>query len=343
MVSRAVEPACGTAQSSSTSDLGRQLRLPMVDEARVAVQQMLDGIEPSIGLKRRAKQRAWGNGMRPSPTVHRVYKADARTMPGMGDQDAHLVVTSPPYFNLVEYETEVGDRQLGNWGDYQTFLDALDEVWRKCFERLVLGGRMCVVVGDVCVARRKGGRHHVIPLHADISVRCRKIGFDYLTPVIWSKIANASTEVGGSNRFLGKPSEPNGIIKNDIEYILMFRKPGKYRKPSPVQRVLSVLDDQDHDLGYRSFWTDIKGEQRKDGHPAPFPVELAERLITLFSFVGDTVLDPFWGRGSTTVAAIRAWRSSIGYEIEPRFVDLGRKRIEGMKSDVPFDLQVTVG
>jgi DNA modification methylase len=151
---------------------------------------------------------------------------------------------------------------------------------------------------------------------------------------MWAKIANMATEAGGTARFLGKPYEPNGIIKNDIEYILMLRKPGSYRKPTPEQRALSILDQADHNQGYRSIWSDISGQNRVGGHPAPFPVRLAERLIRLFSFVGDTVLDPFVGSGSTTIAAVRACRNSIGYDIAPRYIDIARDRIRAAKSEV---------
>lgn len=292
------------------------------------------GREPSIEAKREAKRAAWANGARPPMTYHRIFHGDARALPAEPGDDVHLVVTSPPYFNVVRYEASESEDQLGHFADYEAFLDNLDLVWSRCFRRLVPGGRMCVVVGDVCVARRKGGRHQVIPLHADIAVRCRRIGFDYLTPILWAKIANTRTEVGGAARFLGKPYEPNGIIKNDVEYILMLRKPGSYRKPSPVQRALSILDPEDHERGYRGIWTDIRGQTRLDGHPAPYPVELAARLIRLFSFVGDTVLDPFWGSGTTTVAAAEAARSSIGYEIERQYLEIGKRRLvrEGVLS-----------
>lgn len=160
------------------------------------------------------------------------------------------------------------------------------------------------------------------------------IGFDYLTPIYWSKIANMATEVGGSARFLGKPYEPNAIIKNDVEYILLLRKPGGYRRPTNVQRALSLLDAEDHRRWFRSVWSDIRGESRKAGHPAPYPVELARRLIMMFSFVSDTVLDPFWGTGSTSCAAIKAARSSVGYEIERGYLDIGRDRLRQLDSSV---------
>lgn len=296
-------------------------------DAREKVQKIMEGGEPSIEEKREAKQLAWGAGLDPKPTYHCVHKEDARRMEKLSGEEVHLVVTSPPYFNLVDYEPRDGDEQLGAFEDYNRFLDELDAVWERCYEVLPPGGRMCVVVGDVCLSRRQNGRHHVLPLHSDIATRCREIGFDYLTPILWSKIANISTEMGGGARFLGKPYEPNGIIKNDVEYILLLRKPGGYRTPTPVQRALSLLEPEEHESWYRSLWTDINGESRDKGHPAPFPTELAYRLISLFSFVGDTVLDPFWGTGTTTEAAIRASRSSVGFEVEQTYLEIGEERL----------------
>lgn len=319
-------------ESSNASELetGKQA-------GHLTYEEILSGGEPSLDRKRLAKKLAWKNGAAPEETVHRIYAGDARVMEPIEDESVHLVVTSPPYFNLIEYDgARAGDGQLGDFDDYEIFLDEIDQVWRRCFEAVVPGGRLCVVVGDVCLSRRMAGRHHVLPLHADIGTRARQIGFDYLTPILWSKIANMATEVGGSARFLGKPYEPNGIIKNDIEYILLLRKPGNYRKPTKAQRALSLLESEEHKRFFRSVWTDVRGESRTAGHPAPYPAEIARRLIKMFSFVGDTVLDPFWGTGSTTAAAIETARSSVGFEIEPSYVEIGRERLaQGSASVVP--------
>lgn len=293
----------------------------------VSIEDVMSGAESSLDLKRMAKAAAWANGAAPKGTTHRVYRGDAREMGGL-DGPIHLVVTSPPYFNLIDYEGgEKVDGQLGSLDQYESFLDKLDRVWRRCFDVLTPGGRLCIVVGSVCISRREAGRHHVLPLPSDISVRAREIGFDYLTPIHWYKIANMATEVGGAARFLGKPYEPNAILKNDLETILLLRKPGSYRKPTPAQRALSLIEPDDHRRWFRSVWGDIRGENRRRGHPAPFPVEIAARLIQMFSFVGDTVLDPFWGTGTTTVAALMSARSSIGYDIDPRFLEMGRERL----------------
>jgi DNA modification methylase len=184
---------------------------------------------PQVEIPRIAKDRRLTcqieQGLRDVPTSHSIYCRDARNVDVIEPGSVHLVVTSPPYWTLKDYEDTEG--QLGHVADYDAFLDELDRVWRACFDALVPGGRLICVVGDVCLSRRKNrGRHTVVPLHASIQNRCRSIGFDNLAPIIWHKIANATYEVNGGGGFLGKPYEPNAVIKNDIEFILMQRKPG---------------------------------------------------------------------------------------------------------------------
>lgn len=151
-----------------------------------------------------------------------------------------------------------------------------------------------VVVGDVCLSRRQYGRHVVFPLHASIQERCRYLGFDNLAPIIWHKISNARLEVDNGSSFLGKPYEPGAVIKNDIEYVLFQRKPGGYRGPSMSARALSVIPEDRHREWFQQIWQGLTGASTRQ-HPAPYPVQLAERLIRMFSFVGDTVMDPFHG------------------------------------------------
>lgn len=259
-------------------------------------------------------------------TVHRLHIGDARDLSWQPDESVHLVVTSPPYWNLKEYEHS--DEQMGDIHQYEEFLVELDRVWAECARVLVPGGRICCVVGDVCIPRKRGGRHYVMPLHADIEVRSRQLGLDCLTPILWNKIANGVTEAQGNGAgFYGKPYQPGAIIKNDIEYILFLRKGGQYRSPSTLQRALSMLTKDEMQSWMRSSWSDIKGESTRRGHPAPFPVELAERLIKMFSFAGDTVLDPFSGTGSTALAALNAGRNSASNEIEPIYHRLAEQRL----------------
>jgi len=263
-------------------------------------------------------------------TFHRLINGDARDLSFLDDESVHLVITSPPYWNLKQYN-ESPD-QLGHIQDYEAFLAELEKVWRHIFRVLVPGGRLVCVVGDVCVARRYFGRHLVFPLHSDICVACRRIGFDNLNPIIWYKIANASYEVTNGSKFLGKPYEPNAIIKNDMEFILMQRKPGGYRKPTAAQREASKINKKDFDSWFQQIWT-IPGASTKN-HPAPFPLELATRLARMFSFTGDTVLDPFCGSGTTMIAAFRTGRNSIGVEIDPDYCRMAAKYLKAETDDL---------
>jgi len=222
---------------------------------------------------------------------------------------------------------------MGHLEDYDHFLTELDKVWQRCFDVLVPGGRLICVVGDVCLSRRKNnGRHTVVPLHASIQEHCRTIGYDNLAPIIWNKIANVVHEVDtGGGGFLGKPYEPNAVIKNDIEFILMERKPGGYRSPSNAARLLRIIPDDKHKEWFLQIWSGVTGASTRN-HPAPYPEALAERLIRMFSFVGDTVLDPFSGTRTTTIAAIGCGRNSIGYEIDDHYLSLARRRISDKTS-----------
>ena len=265
-----------------------------------------------------------------SSTIHRLINGDARDLSFLNDESVHLAVTSPPYWNLKRYNENPD--QLGHIQDYETFLTELEKVWRHVYRVLVPGGRLVCVVGDVCVARRNFGRHLVFPLHADVCVICRHIGFDNLNPIIWHKIANASYEVANGSKFLGKPYEPNAIIKNDMEFILMQRKPGGYRKPSESQRKSSIISKEEFARWFQQIWN-IPGASTKQ-HPAPFPLELAIRLVRMFSFTGDTVLDPFCGTGTTMIAALRTGRNSIGVEIEPEYCRIAARYLKAETPDL---------
>ena len=270
------------------------------------------------------------NAVRRVPTWHDMFVGDSRHM-RLNPESVQLVLTSPPYWTLKEYRE--GDGQLGHFVDYEGFLGELDKIWTHCHRALVPGGRLICVVGDVCLSRRRNeGRHTVVPLHASIQEHCRQIGYDNLAPIIWHKIANAVYEVAGNgSAFLGKPYEPNAVIKNDLEYILMQRKPGGYRSPSVATRVLSVIGDANHKEWFQQIWTGVTGASTRN-HPAPYPLELAQRLIRMFSFVGDTVLDPFLGTGTTAVAAMLHGRNSIGYEVDATYAKTAKRRIDEAKT-----------
>lgn len=291
--------------------------LPQADNAPGAVERMLR----ANGILRNLP---W-----PAPfhrTSHRLHIGDARDLSWLKDASVHLVVTSPPYWTLKEYEH--ADEQMGDIEDYERFLSELDKVWAECVRVLVPGGRICCVVGDVCISRKRGGRHYIMPLHADIQVRSRRLGLDCLTPILWQKIANGATEAEGNGAgFYGKPYQPGAIIKNDVEYILFMRKGGEYRSPTTLQRALSMINKDEMQSWMKSSWTDIRGESTRKGHPAPYPAALAERLIRMFSFAGDVVLDPFSGTGSTAFAALASGRSSVSNELEPKYHLIAEQRI----------------
>ncbi|MCY4652002.1 MAG: site-specific DNA-methyltransferase [Dehalococcoidia bacterium] len=258
------------------------------------------------------------------PTTHRLLMGDSReVVPSLPENSVHLAITSPPYWTLKEYEDHPD--QLGHVDDYEEFLSAIDIVWEGVLRTLVPGGRLIIIVGDVCLSRRKFGRHVVVPLHASIQEHCRALGYDNLAPIIWHKIANANLEVPNGSSFLGKPYEPNAVVKNDIEYILFQRKPGGYRKPSLAARVMSVISTDIHRQCFQQIWTLGGASTRK--HPAPYPPKLAERLIRMFSFVGDTVLDPFMGTGTSNVVAAGLGRNSIGVEVEPSYFGMAESAL----------------
>lgn len=304
---------------------GRPKRIPRRAPSLPLEDNTPEGLQALLAANRHYRQIEW-----PSPynrTVHRLHQGDARDLSWIPDASVQLVVTSPPYWTLKEYTAGNPD-QMGHFDDYDRFLEEMDTAWKECARVLVGGGRICCVVGDVCISRKRGGRHYLVPLHSDIQVRARKLRLDCLMPILWHKIANGATEVEGNGAgFYGKPYQPGGIIKNDIEYILFFRKGGEYRSVQGLQKALSMLTKEEMKTWQRSIWTDIRGASTRDGHPAPYPVELTERLIKLFSFAGDTVLDPFAGTGSTSQAAIMAGRNSIANEVEPAYTEIAKERI----------------
>lgn len=291
----------------------------------------LDEIIPPLARDGRAMQRI-ESAVRSRHTTHDLIHGDARTVSALAEESIQLVVTSPPYWTLKRYNEH--EEQIGHIADFDAFVTAIDEVWKNCYRALVPGGRLIINVGDVCLSRRKNnGRHTVVPLHATIQERCKAIGFDNLAPIIWHKIANANYEVGGGGGFLGKPYEPNAVIKNDIEFVLMQRKPGGYRSPTARERVLSVISADNYQRWFRQIWSDLPGTSSAH-HPAPYPVEFAERLVRMFSFVGDTVLDPFMGTGTTNFACARWGRNSMGIELDEQYFEIARKKLEAHGSDL---------
>ncbi len=279
---------------------------------------------PAIAKDEKLLERIFA-AVKDKSTVHRLLQGDSRKiLSEMAGESVHLAITSPPYWTLKEYEAAPG--QLGAVEDYEQFLFELDKVWSQIYRLLVPGGRLVVVVGDVNIPRKNAAfkRHLVFPLHASIQERARRLGFDNLAPIIWYKIANARFEAGGGG-FYGKPYEPGAIIKNDVEYILFFRKPGGYRSPALEQRLGSIIPEAEQKDWFKQIWT-IGGASTKN-HPAPYPLSLAERLVRMFSFVGDTVIDPFMGTGTTNVAALLWGRNSVGVELIESYHEIARNRL----------------
>ncbi|MBL8764273.1 MAG: site-specific DNA-methyltransferase [Phycisphaerae bacterium] len=297
----------------------------------------LDNIIPRLARDTRAMRRIESVVQR-LDTSHSLVLGDAQDA-SLEPGSVHLVVTSPPYWNLKRYND--GADQLGHVEEYDAFIAAIDRVWKHCYDALVPGGRLVVNVGDVCLSRRKNnGRHTVVPLHATIQEHCKRIGFDNLAPIIWHKISNAHYEVEGGGGFLGKPYEPNAVIKNDIEFVLMQRKPGGYRSPTRQERFLSIVPADLYQIWFRQIWSDIPGASTAK-HPAPFPEALAERIIRMFSFVGDTVLDPFMGTATTSYAAARWGRNSVGIEVDPAYYMTARKRMATLDAELYSNTAVT--
>jgi len=300
----------------------------------------LDELIPKLA-KDRAFLRRVETVVQQLPTKHELVLGDARVSSLLAENSVHLVVTSPPYWTLKRYNEH--PNQLGHVTDYDEFISDLDRIWEQCFRALVPGGRVVINVGDVCLSRRKNnGRHTVVPLHATIQEHCKSIGFDNLAPIIWHKISNANYEVqGGGAGFLGKPYEPNAVIKNDIEFVLMQRKPGGYRSPSKQERLLSIISAADYSVWFQQIWSDLTGASTLK-HPAPYPLTFAERIVRMFSFVGDTVFDPFMGSATTNLAAARWGRNSIGVEVDPKYFEMARKRMETVESDLYFRVETSL-
>ncbi len=315
-----------------------------IEEAAAAIRSAAGPIrDPQTDLPRIARDPAMApvieKALEQIESSHRLLLGDARDLSSMPSGSVHLVVTSPPYWTLKRYNDAEG--QLGHLDDYETFIGELDKVWKEVFRVLVPGGRLVCVVGDVCLSRRQNnGRHTVVALHSSISDHCRRIGFDGLAPIIWHKIANAVFEASGNGAgFLGKPYEPNAVIKNDIEFVLLLRKPGGYRTPTIDTRLASLITAENHRAWFQQIWTGVTGASTRH-HPAPFPADLASRLIRMFSFAGDTVLDPFSGTGTTTLAAARAGRNSIGIEVDSSYLEFAEARL---RRDLPSRARLEVG
>jgi len=256
-------------------------------------------------------------------TKHRIIFGDARRMGLVADGSVHLVVTSPPYWQLKDYG--VSD-QIGFDHSYEEYINNLNLVWQECHRVLHGGCRLCVNVGDQFARSVYYGRYKVIPIRAEVIRFCESVGFDFMGSIIWQKVTTCHT-TGGATVMGSYPYPRNGIVKIDYETILLFRKHGKAPKVSSEVKARSAMTKEEWNAYFYGHWR-FSG-QKQTGHLAMFPEELPHRLIKMFSFVEETVLDPFLGSGTTSLAAAKLGRSSVGYEINSEFESLIRSKLTG--------------
>jgi site-specific DNA-methyltransferase (adenine-specific) len=242
-------------------------------------------------------------------------------MDEVADESVHLVVTSPPYWQLKDYGSS---RQIGFDDTYEAYINNLNLVWAQCHRVLAKGCRMCVNIGDQFARSVYYGRYKVIPIRTEITKFCETMGFDYMGAIIWQKVTTCNT-TGGATIMGSFPYPRNGIIKLDYEFILIFKKPGTAPTVSKKVKEQSKLTTEEWNRFFAGHWN-IPGN-RQDKHLAVFPEEIPHRLIRMFAFVGDTVLDPFLGSGTTSLAARNLGRNSVGYEINPDFVPVIREKL----------------
>ena len=262
-------------------------------------------------------------------TRHRIIFADARVMDELGDESIHLVVTSPPYWCIKDYGHP---DQIGREQPYEEYLAALRQVMTECHRVLCPGCRMAINIGDQYLRANEHGRYRVQPIPADLTVIGRELGFDFMGAIIWRKVSTTRTSGGGV--LMGSIYYPrDGHITYEHEYVLLFRKQGAWPKPAAEAKERSRLTLAERSAWFRGVWDDIAPE-RQDEHVAMFPVELPRRLIKMYSFWGETVLDPFLGSGTTALAAALEGRNSVGYEINSEFEPLIRRKLQALKPNL---------
>ena len=254
-------------------------------------------------------------------TNHKIILGDSRRLGLMNDASVHLIITSPPYWQLKDYGSE---NQIGYHDSYEGYINNLNLVWKECFRVLHSGCRLCVNIGDQFARSVYYGRYKVIPIRTEITRFCETIGFDYMGAIIWQKVTTSNTS-GGGIQMGSYPYPRNGILKIDYEFILIFKKPGEAPKPSKEQKEASKMTAEEWNTFFAGHWNFTGVRQEK--HLAMFPEELPRRLIKMFSFEGDTVFDPFLGSGTTSLTAKNLKRNSIGYEINPGFIPVIKTKI----------------
>lgn len=255
-------------------------------------------------------------------TKHQLINGDSRNMGRIPDKSVHLIITSPPYWQLKDYGS---DRQIGFHDSYEDYINHLNMVWSECNRVLKDGCRLCINIGDQFARSVYYGRYKVIPIRTEIIRFCETLGMDYMGAIIWQKQTTMNTTGGGA--VMGSfPYPRNGILKIDYEFILIFKKQGKSPTPTAEQKAASAMSKEEWNKYFASHWT--FGGAKQDKHIAVFPEELPARLIRMFSFVGETVLDPFMGSGTTALAAKHLGRNSVGYEINPDFKEIYKAKVD---------------
>jgi len=258
--------------------------------------------------------------MQPKTTV---IIGDSRNMNELEDESVHLVITSPPYWQLKDYGN---GSQIGFNDSYEDYINNLNLVWKECHRVLHKGCRLCINIGDQFARSVYYGRYKIIPIRTEIIKFCETIGFDYMGAIIWQKVTTCNT-TGGATIMGSFPYPRNGIIKLDYEFILIFKKLGDPPKVSREIKEKSRMTKNEWNEYFYGHWN-FPGEKQSK-HLAMFPEELPRRLIKMFSFVGDTVLDPFLGSGTTCLAAKKAGRNSVGYEINEDFLSIIKEKLGG--------------
>lgn len=261
-------------------------------------------------------------------TIHKIINGDCRQMNLLPDKSVHLVITSPPYWQLKDYGSE---NQIGFHESYESYINNLNLVWKESHRVLHPGCRLCINIGDQFARSVYYGRYKVIPIRTEIIKFCETIGFDYMGAIIWQKVTTTNT-TGGASIMGSFPYPRNGILKLDYEFILLFKKQGAPPKPNKEQKELSAMTKDEWNTYFSGHWYFTGAKQ--DGHIAVFPEELPARLIKMFAFVGDTVLDPFLGSGTTSLAARNLGRNSVGYEINSEFIPIVEDKLNIKQSDL---------
>ena len=256
-------------------------------------------------------------------TSHKIINGDCRQMSELKDRSVHLIITSPPYWQLKDYGIE---NQIGFNDSYESYINHLNLVWSECFRVLHDGCRLCINIGDQFARSVYYGRYKVIPIHSEIIKFCEILGFDFMGQIIWQKATTMNTTGGGA--VMGSfPHPRNGIVKLDFEYILLFKKQGNAPKPTQQQKENATMTNEEWNTYFNGHW--YFNGAKQDNHLAMFPEELPARLIKMFSFENETVLDPFMGSGTTALAAKKLNRNSVGYEINPEFIPIIQRKIGG--------------